>query len=306
MPLNFGYVGVGKETTPGTAVAPTIFFVPQELAEVRANAELAFVPNWGGYGDLGAVPARRSGSGRTSVVVTPRAIGAALHALLGNPTTTGTNPNYQHVFTPKTAFPSYTLEAQDGVAIHRLVGAQASAITFRHDANGYLVADVEWVGMDRTSTGTAATPSLELVYFTVGQVAASIGGSSVAARVESVEVSLSFPKTPFDSLDQVPARAVYPTGESEVTARLTLLFDTTGDANRLADYLAATSRAVSLSWTRDTNTSIAITFDAVLTEDPWVASNRDTGMARVQLALRAVLVGTALVTITLKNQQASY
>lgn len=306
MPLNFGYVGVGKETTPGTAVAPSLFFIPQELAEVRADAEFAYIPNVLGYGDLAAVPAKRSGSGRTSVVVTPRAIGAALHALLGNPTTTGTAPNYQHVFTPKTAFPSYTLEAQNGVAIHRLVGGQVNAITFRHDANGYLTADIEWVGMDRTTTGTAATPSLELNYFTVGQVAATIGGSAVAARLESVEVSLSFPKTPFQSIDQVPAKAVHPTGEAEVTANLSLLFDTTGDANRFADFTAATSRQVVLTWAKDANTSLQLTFDAVLTEDPWVASNRDTGMARIQLAMRAVHSGSDLVTVTLKNQQASY
>ena len=128
----------------------------------------------------------------------------------------------------------------------------------------------------------------------------------MAARLESVEVSLSFPKTPFQAIDQVPAKAVYPTGEGEVTANLSLLFDTTGDANRFADFTAATSRQVVLTWTRDANTSLQLTFDAVLTEDPWVVSNRDTGMARIQLAMRAIRVGTDLVTVTLKNQQASY
>lgn len=306
MPLNLGYAGLGKETTAGTAVAPTIFFRLQELPQVRAAASFAEVPALDALGTAIVVPTQRYAEADLSVVVTPKAVGALLAALLGAPATTGTSPNHTHTFTPKTSYPSYTLEVQDGVAVHRAVGAQVTELTLRHSADGYLQAQARLVGMDRTTTGTPATPTYESQVFQVGQVAVSVGGSPVTARATNVEATISVPKDPFQALTQVPANAVYPQGTAEVTARVELLFDSTGDANRLADYLAATTRAVSLAWSTDANTSLTLAFDAYLTEDPFVVANRDTGMARVQLSLRAVRTGANLLTVTLKNSQASY
>lgn len=306
MPLNLGYAGMGKEATPGTAVAPTFFFRLQELPQIRANVAFAEVPAFDALGAPLAVPTTRSAEASLSVVVNPKAIGALLAGLLGAPATTGTAPNYTHTFTPKTSYPSWTVEVQDGVAIHRAVGAQVTELTLRHAADGYLQAQATLVGMDRTTTGTAATPTYESQVFNVGQVSVSIGGSAVTGRASQVEVSISVPKTPFNALSQVPAVAVYPEGTAEVTASMELVFDSTGDAGRLTDFLAATARSVSLAWTIDANTSLTVAFDGYLTEDPWVASNRDTGMARVQLSLKAIRTGANLVTVTLKNQQAGY
>lgn len=306
MPLNLGYAGMGKEATPGTAVAPTFFFRLQELPQIRANAAFAEVPAFDALGAPLAVPTTRSAEASLSVVVNPKAIGALLAGLLGAPATTGTAPNYTHTFTPKTSYPSWTVEVQDGVAIHRAVGAQVTELTLRHAADGYLQAQATLVGMDRTTTGTAATPTYESQVFNVGQVTVSVGGSPVTARATNVEATISVPKDPFQTLSQIPASAVYPQGTAEVTAQLELLFDTALDANRLADFLAATTRAVSLAWTIDANTSLTLAFDAYLTEDPFVTANRDTGMARIRLALKAVRTGSNLLTVTLKNSQASY
>jgi len=306
MGLNIGYAGLGKETTPGTAVAPTMFFRLQEVPQVRAVTSFAEVPALDALGVPIVVPTQRHAEADLSVVVTPRAIGALLAALLGAPATTGTAPNYTHTFTPKTSYPSYTLEVQDGVAVHRAVGAQVTELTFRHSADGYLQAQARLVGLDRTTTGTPATPTYESQVFQVGQVAVSVGGSPVTARATNVEATISVPKDPFQTLSQIPASAVYPQGTAEATAQLELLFDNTGDANRLADFLAAATRAVSLAWTIDANTSLTVAFDAYLTEDPFVTANRDTGMARIRLALKAVRTGSNLLTVTLRNSQASY
>lgn len=306
MPLNLGYAGLGKETTAGTGVAPTIFFLLQEVPQVRAAASFAEVPALDALGTAIVVPTQRYAEADLSVVVTPRAIGALLAALLGAPATTGSAPNYTHTFTPKTSYPSYTLEVQDGVAVHRAVGAQVTELTLRHSADGYLQAQARLVGMDRTTTGTPATPTYESQVFTVGQVTVSVGGSPVTARATNVEATISVPKDPFQALDKIPASAVYPQGTAEVTAQLELLFDTALDANRLADFLAATTRAVSLAWAIDANTSLTLAFNAYLTEDPFVKANRDTGMARTRLALKAIRTGSNLLTVTLKNSQASY
>lgn len=306
MPLNFGYLGMGKQSAVNTPVAPTLFFRLQDLPSVRAVAQFAEFPAFDNYGTPNIVPAQRYGEAEVSVVVTPRAIGALLSALLGLPTTTGAAPNFIHSFTPKTSFSYWTVEAQDGIGIHRLVGGLASRLEFTHRADGYLTARATLVGVDRTTTGTAATPSYEDSPFPVGQATVSVAGSAITARVEEVSVVLDFPKSPFQSLSTVAAADVYPEGTGDVTANMTVVFDSTGDANRLSDYLAATARAVALTWTRDANTEITISFQGILTEDPWVRANNDTGMARARFAFKAVRSSGNLVTVTLKNGQSSY
>lgn len=305
MPLNFGYIGIAKEATRGTAVAPTVFYRATAPAQVRAQMSLHYVPGIDDYGDVGAVPAARSGEGQFEVVVQPRSIGHLLTALLGAPTTTGTAPNYTHTWTPKTVVPTYTVEAQDGLGVHRLVGASVSGLELSHSSDGVLLATTDWVAMDRTTITTPATATYETGLYTVGQVVVSVGGTALAARARSVRVTLDFPKQPRQSLGQVQASEVDPTGEGSVEFAIELIADAT-DVSRLSAFLNASTLPVAVAWTIDANTSLSINANAVLTEDPAVVSNRDTGLATLSLSLRAIRTSGALVTVTAKNSQASY
>ncbi|MFN6983160.1 MAG: phage tail tube protein, partial [Brevundimonas sp.] len=203
MPLNFGYIGIGKETTAGTAVAPSAFFRATSPAQMSARVEFYEIPGIDAFGPVGVVPTQLSGEGDIEVVVQPRSIGHLLAGLLGLPNTSGGTAPYTHTFTPKNSAPTYTLEAQDGVAVHRLVGSRVSSLEFTHSADGVLLARASLVSMNRTTTGTPATGTYEADLFTVGQVTVSVGGTALQGRTTAVSVSLQFPKTPRHTVESV-------------------------------------------------------------------------------------------------------
>jgi hypothetical protein len=303
MPLNFGYVGVGKETTKGTAVAPTLFFRASRPVSPALRQEMAEVPDISGYGVADLIPTARHVEGDLGVVVTPNAIGVLLTALLGAPTTTGTAPNFTHTFTPKTATPTYTVEAQSGVGIFRVPGAVVGQLEFSHAANGILEATARYMGRDKTTQGTAATPTVETVVFTPTQLTLSVDGANLHALGEDLRLQLSYPKEVIKTFGTATPYDILPTGEGDVTLEATVVFDTTAGANWLSRYTAGTSVPVSVAWTRDANTSLTATFTGWFAEDPYQLQNNDLRSARVRLSIRGK---ASTLQVVLKNSQASY
>ncbi|MFZ8812307.1 MAG: phage tail tube protein [Thermus aquaticus] len=303
MPLNFGYVGVGKETTRGTAVAPNTFFRATRPVAPALRQEMAEVPDISNYGVADLIPTARHVEGDLAVVVTPNAIGTLLTALLGNPTTTGTAPNYTHTFTPKTTTPTYTVEAQSGVGIFRTPGAVVGELEFSHAATGILEAAARYMARDKTTHSVAATPTVETVVFTPTQVSLSVDGVSLQAYGEDLRLRLSYPKEVVQTFGTATPYDILPTGEGDVTLEATVVFDSTAGANWLNRYTAGTAVPVSVGWTRDTNTSLTVTFTGWFAEDPYQPQNNDLRFARVRLSLRG---RASSLQVVLRNSQASY
>ena len=303
MPLNFGYVGVGKETTKGTAVAPTLFFRATRPVSPGLRQELAEVPDISAYGVADLIPTARHVEGDLGVVVTPNAIGALLAALLGAPTTAGTAPNFTHTFTPKTAIPTFTVEAQSGLGIFRAPGAVVGELEFSHAATGILEATARYMARDKTTHGTAATPTVETVVFTPPQLSLSVDGGNLHTLGEDLRLRLSYPKEPIQTFGSATPYDILPTGEGDITLEATVVFDPTAGANWLARYTAGTSVPVSVGWTRDVDTSLTVTFTGWLAEDPYQIQNNDLRSARVRLSIRGK---ASTLQAVLKNTQASY
>jgi hypothetical protein len=303
MPLNFGYVGVGKETTKGTAVAPTLFFRPSRPVAPAFRQEMAEVPDISTYGVADLVPTTRHVEGDLGVIVTPNAIGALLAALLGSPTSTGTSPNYTHTFTPKTTVPTYTMEAQSGVGIFRIPGMVVNELEFSHSATGLLEATARYLGRNKIVQGTAATPTIEAVVFTPTQVSLIVDGDALQTYSEDLRLRLSYPKEVIQTFGPFTPYDILPTGEGNITLEMTVMFDSAVGADWLTRYTAGTSIPVSLAWTKDTNTSLTATFTGWFTEDPYVLQNNDLKTARVRLSIRGK---ASTLQVVLKNSQASY
>jgi hypothetical protein len=303
MPLNFGYVGVGKETTRGTAVGPSFFFRATRPVSPALRQEMAEVPDISTYGVADLIPTARHVEGDLGVVVTPNAIGALLTALLGEPTTAGTSPNFTHTFTPKTTTPTYTVEAQSGVGIFRTPGAVVGELEFSHAANGLLEATARYMARDKVTHGTVSVAAVETVVFTPAQVSLSVDGNNLHALGEDLRLRLSYPKEVIQTFGTATPYDILPTGEGDITLEATVVFDPTAGANWLNRYTAGTSVPVSVGWTRDANTSLTVTFTGWFTEDPHQLQNNDLRSARVRLSLRG---RASSLQVVLKNSQASY
>jgi hypothetical protein len=303
MPLNFGYVGVGKETTKGTAVPPTLFFRASRPVSPALRQEMAEVPDISTYGVADLIPVARHVEGDLGVIVTPNAIGALLTALLGAPTTTGTNPNYTHTFTPKTTVPTYTVEAQSGLGIFRAPGAVVEELEFSHAANGILEATARYMGRDKTTQGTAATPTIETLVFTPTQLTLNVDGGALQTYGEDLRLRLSYPKEIIQTFGSATPYDILPTGEGDVTLEATVVFDSTAGANWLSRYTAGTFIPVSVAWTRDADTSLTATFTGWIADDPYVLQNNDLRTARVRLSIRGK---ASTLQVVLKNSQSGY
>jgi hypothetical protein len=303
MPLNFGYIGVGKETTRGVAAVPTFFFRATRPVSPALRVEQAEVPDVSAYGVADLIPTARHVEGDLGVVVTPNAIGTLLTALLGTPSTTGTAPNYTHTFTPKTSTPTYTLEAQSGVGIFRAPGMVVGELEFSHAANGILEATAMYMARDKTTHGTAATPTVETAVFSPTHLALSVDGGNLHTLGEDLRLRLSYPKEVIQTFGTATPFDILPTGEGDITLEVTVVFDSTAGANWLNRYTVGTSVPVSVTWTRDANTSLGVTFTGWFVEDPYQLQNNDLRFARVRLSLRG---RASSLQVTLRNSQASY
>ncbi len=303
MPLNFGYVGVGKEATRGTAVAPNTFFRANRPVSPALRQEMVEVPDIAAYGVADLVPTARHVEGDLGVVATPNAIGTLFTALLGDPTTTGTSPNFTHTFTPRTTTPTYTIEAQSGVGIFRVPGAVVGELEFSHAANGLLEATARYMGRDKVIHDTAATPSVEALVFLPTHLSLSVDGGALQAYGEDLRLRLSYPKEVVFTFGSATPYDILPTGEGDVTLEVTVVFETTSGANWLNRYTAGTSVPVSLTWARDANTSLGVSFTGWFVEDPYVLQNNDLRSARVRLSLRG---RASTLQVVLRNSQAGY
>jgi hypothetical protein len=306
MPVNLGaYLGLGKESTYGTPVAPAVYAALTKPAKSTVNVPLADVPNVNTYGPLATTPGIRSAEFSAEATVTPNFLGAALSALMGSPTTTGTTPNFTHTFTPKTAVPSFTAEHDDGVDTFRTQGLKLAELNFSHNPDGYLSYTLSGMGQDRVGGATYTAPTLESEFFFQRHLTITLNAVALSADVEEFSLSLKMGKEALKGFGSQTISLVEIDGTAEATAQFTLRFSSSRDAARYADYTAATARAASFDWSISANRQFKVDFaNCVLAADPLLVSNDTLGLARVSIQLRALSSGGNLFSVTLKNGQA--
>jgi hypothetical protein len=306
MPINLGaYLGLGKESAYGTPVAPAVYAALTKPAKLTVNVPLADVANVNTYGPLATVPGIRWADFSAEATVTPNFLGAALSALMGSPSSTGTAPNFVHTFTPKLVVPSFTAEHDDGVDTFRTQGVKISELAFTHSPEGFLKLVVTGMGQDRVGGAAYVAPTLESEFFFQRHLTITLNAVALSADVEDFSLNLKMGKEALKGFGSQTISLVEIDGTAEATAQFTLRFSSARDAARYADYTAATARAASFDWLLNANREFKVDFaNCVLSADPLVISNDALGLARVSIQLRALSSGGSLFTATLKNGQA--
>ena len=167
---NFGYLGLVKEVTKGTALTPTDF-VP--LYKENMSTEWNLVDDnpiagnkWARYQVL---PGMRAHKGDFEVMAEPNTTARFVDMLLTKGTTTGAGP-FTHPFTLSSATNpnSYTVDVSSGNQVFRFYGVEASKLTPTWDKTEmHLNVTVSALGsfMGRTiATVTTTTLTLDTTY----------------------------------------------------------------------------------------------------------------------------------------------
>ena len=253
MGRNMGkYLGVGKESSYGSAVAATAFSLLDGMPRNSLDAPINRIPNPSGFGDIVNYPGQRSASISAGIIATPAEVGHLFQGLLGAPATSGSDP-YTHVFTPKADVPSYTVEVKDGAGFSQFPGAKWSGLTLRHTTDGVLSISLDGLAKDRITGGTEQTPSYPTDVYLAENVQVSLGGTDISCEVEELELGLKFGKQGDACFGSATVGGVDVADGGEVTFRLTYRVEASpglDPVSLLGQYKSGSTLAALFKWVR--------------------------------------------------------
>lgn len=250
------YIGLKKETTWGTAVAPDLFL---PVTSMNSEIEIARILDAGKRGVAAKDFASYAGTRRGKVTfggmwypdVPPR----LAHGILGTDTISGAADPFTHTLTLADAPPSFTLADYDGISERRYPGCLITGLTLRFNVEtGAFEYEVEAVGQipaDNTkSTETFGTEAPRLGW----QASVSI---AAGANTDLLGFELSLKRSAhlvFGAANSQNPNRGFAGGDLEVTGKLSFYAP---DSAILDYYRSTTQPAVvitlnSTGGTRDT------------------------------------------------------
>lgn len=250
------YVGVGKQSSKGTGVTPTLF-VPYRgsvsLDHAQAG-ESVYEAGTGPYVNrqmkTGHDPAGGFGLGAR-----PNTFSALAAYFLGADSVSGTGP-YLHTLTPGVAAIWVSVEqaaGDDGDIIERFVDALLKTMTVSVEGNQDLMATFGWTSLSSAWISTAADPTYESgvngstpgANMRASDIAYTIDGSS-EVNVQSFEIALEWKLDEDIRLSEVTRETFLKLELSGTVKCKQLLNDTdTRDAYRKINYGSASGTAPS-------------------------------------------------------------
>lgn len=311
-----GYIGLGKETTWGTAVAPTDY-----IEAMSENLSLSLdrydIKNIiGQFNEPDDVAGMRRVAGDIAFAGHPIPLGYALKAAMNTVSGSTVLSGFLYTtrfVTTKSEFaagvPSqpYTLEVfRDVTSAHRYQGCVLDKLTLAAAPNQDLRIVTSWIGQDGllNARSTPTFPSSPTFPFAFDTCSIAIGGAG-NARVEAIQIAVN------NQLAGIPALNVtnkiarlYRKGPQLVDIRGTLDF---ADYTEYLDFVNQTERALTLSFTQSASFQLIIVAPRfVYTAYPQQTPGRDR--LTVQFEGNARYLASSLVAIDfqLTNTKSNY
>ncbi len=285
------YLGIAKEVTKGTAVAPTDF-LPVMANSLKPVDVIDPLYDEGIRGSLvknyNYVPGRTRSTYDFSGSAFADTIGYAIAGVLGDVATTGASAPFTHTMSLENsavaaadAQPiSYTLTDFYAAAVRAYPGCQFSDFTLKFNADGMLEYDAKVTGY-ASAVATTPTPTFSTLLPTqVWQGSVTIGGTTITNSIAG-EISMKRPVTPVYGIAATQAPFNVFLGPLEVTGKLTFIMENDTELTR---YITNTQPAISLNWAYGAGAA-AVQIRAVLTKGAYVAAASDRGSDFVQISV---------------------
>jgi len=283
------YIGIAKEATKGTAVAPTDF-IPVMADSLKPVDIIDPLFDKGLRGSLvenyNYIPGRTRSTFDFGGAVFPDTIGYSIAGVMGSVATTGASAPFTHTVSLKNsqatgadAQPiSYTLTDFYAAECRKYAGIQFHDFSLKFNADGMLEYDTKATGWASASASTP-TPSFSSVLPTpVWQGTVSIGGSTVSNSV-SGNLDLTRPVTPIYGISQTQNPYNVFVGALDVTGKFTFIME---DNTELTRFLTNTQPAIVLNWAYGASAA-AVQLQATITKGAYTAAVIDRGADFVQI-----------------------
>lgn len=271
------FIGIAKETVPGTPVASTDF-IPI-TADPKSSDKLTLIDDksWRGSSvdTYEKVAAQKTGSMSLDGNVNCATIGYQLQSVLPDLVTTGASAPYTHVFAAKNTGDGqpkiYTLCDFDGDVTRAFCAAQEESLSLKFAANGLLTYQSKWDSWGSQSI-TTPTPS----YSATPPVAAytgvvKVGGTPVLNVIDSqidIKRKVEFIETVNGSQNPYGLFS----GAINVTGKFTAVL--LASDPMLAAYLANTAQVLDFKFTQGT-ASIELQMSKVVYDKADVTRGKD-------------------------------
>ena len=293
------FIGIAKETTKGTAVAPTDYLLvmsdsvkPVDVIDPLYDKGLrgAVVDSYN------YIPGRARSTFDFSSAGFPDGIGYALTGLLGACATTGVSAPFTHTISLKNSLTaaadvqplSYTITDFYVAAVRAYPGLQFTDFSLKFNADGLLEYDAKTTGFISASAATP-TPTFSTILPTpVWTGTVSIGGSPVSNSV-SGNIDMKRPVTPIYGIANTQNPYSVFVGALETTGKFTFVME---DNTELTRFLTNTQPAIVLNWSQ--GASAALTqIQATITKGAYTAAVIERGSDYVQVSIDVNAQGNA-------------
>lgn len=243
------FLGIAKETTPGTPVAATNY-IP--VTGITPKDNLTLLDDKGYRGALVDVYDQIAGPLSATLDfdgdVFPDTVGFPLAGVLGDVATTGASAPYTHTFAVLNNAggqpPTYTLNDNYVAGNRQYAGAKFSEVGFKFSADGLLTYSAKCTTFGST-TATAPTASFTAVPPMVGwQGVAQIGGTTQTGLIDG-EVTIKRSVTIINSVDGTQAPVQLWSGPVQVDGKATLVME---DDTALTQYLTTAKPSVDFNF----------------------------------------------------------
>lgn len=285
------YLGIAKETTKGTPVAPTDF-IPVMASSLKAVDIIDPLYDEGLRGsnvkNYNYIPGRTRSTIDFGGSVFADTVGYSLAGLLGDVATVGASAPFTHTMSLENSAVA-AADAQPGsftftdfyaAAVRTYSGVQIHDFTLKFNSDGMLEYDAKGTGWG-SATASTPTPSFSTVLPTpVWQGTVSVGGSALSNAI-SGEIAMKRPVTPIYGISQTQNPFNVFVGPLEVTGKLTFVMENDTELTR---FLTNTQPAIVLNWAYGTGAT-AVQIQATLTKGAYVAAAIDRGSDFVQISV---------------------
>lgn len=315
------YLGIAKEATKGTAVAPTAF-IPVNIGKVKPVDVIDPLYDEGLRGSMvknyNYIQGRTRSTFDFGGAVFPDTFGWALGGIMGSVATSGASAPYTHVISLKNASATgadaqptaFTLTDFYAANVRSYPGCQIHDLTLNFSADGLMEFDAKATGW-ASETVSTPTPSFTTVLPTPSwQGTVSIAGVAVAYAVDG-SLSLTRSVEPIYGISDTQDPYQIFVGGLETSGTFSFVMEADTELTR---YLTNTQPAIVLDWTNGsgaTETQIS----ATITKGAYVAASIERGKDHVEISVDVTGLanstdagstgGFAPIKWTLKNAVAS-
>ena len=285
------YLGIAKEATRGTAVAPTDFIpVMKDALKPVDIVDPLYDTGLRGSNALNYnyIPGRTRSTVDFGGAVFADTVGYGIAGLLGSVATTGASAPFTHTISLFNSLASggdvqpisYTMTDFYAVDVRSYPGCQFSDFSLKFNADGMLEYDAKSTGW-ASEVVSDPTPTFSTILPTpVWRGTVSVGGSTVATAMTG-NIDMKRPATPIYGISNTQDPYQVFLGPLEVTGKITFVME---DDSQLLNFLNNSQPALVFNWAYGSGAS-EVQIQATLTKGAYTTGVIERGEDFVQVSV---------------------